>query len=210
MQYTISKALKELKTLDARIMHEINQGVYAGVVKQNNPSNSSYKTANDLKNAIKGTFDSIEKLQDNRNKIKAAVIQSNATTFIDLPVIGNVSIAQAIEYKEVINMRRNFINKAVAEYRKHQHEYDIQKDHVNNIIEQRISAALGNQDQKDDTMSSMIRKQVEQEYSVEFINPKNIEDWAKKELDKVEEFADNVDDLINTSNVMTTIEVDLS
>jgi len=210
MQYTIAKALKELKTLDARIQREIKQGVYSGVVKQDNPTNSSYKTANDLKNAIKGTFDSIEKLQDNRNKIKAAVIQSNATTFIDLPIIGNVSIAQAIEYKEVINMRRSFINKAVAEYRKHQQEYDIQKDHVNNLIEQRIAAALGNQDQKDDTMSSMIRKQVEQEYSVEFINPKNIEDWAKKELDKVEEFADNVDDLINTSNVMTTIEVALN
>jgi len=207
MKYTIAKALKELKTLDARIQREINQGVFAGVVKQDKPTNSSYKTANDLKNAIKGTFDSIEKLQDNRNKIKAAVIQSNATTFIDLPIIGKASIAQAIEYKEVINMRRNFINNAVSEYRKHQQEYDIQKDHVNNVIEQRINAALGNQDQKDDTMSSMIRKQVEQEYSVEFINPKNIEDWAKKELDKVEEFADNVDDLINASNVMTTIEV---
>lgn len=207
MQLTVAKALKELKTLDDKIERAHDNGVYIGITRGNKDVFRRHESEQDIKTAIQSSFDKIAQLRENRAKIKSAVVQSNANSMVELPIIGNVSVAQAIEYKSVIAERKRFIDTVKRQYAQVQQYANRFEQENKNLVEQRINAVSGGDKAPDESIVKGIQDNVESKLGFKVIDPKNILEFVQKELDSIAEFEDNVDDIINTSNVMTVIEI---
>lgn len=204
---TVAKALKEIKTLDDKINRAHSEGVYIGMFRGGKDVQNKFSNEQDMAKAIQSSFDKIDQLRDYRSKVKAAVVQSNAKTMVELPIIGKISIAQAIEYKSVIAERKKLVD-TVKMQMVQIDQYAQRCDQENKqTIEQRISAVSSGDNAPDELVIKSIRESVESQLGYKVVDTKKVREFIQKELDNIAEFEDNVDDIINTSNVMTVIEV---
>ena len=97
---SVTRALVEIKSLDRKIQnaasnssfvsYSVGQGAYKKV-----PNSTPEK----LEQRIKADVQSLEQLIKNRQKIKAAIVQSNAATTVRLNG-SDISVAEAIELKD--------------------------------------------------------------------------------------------------------------
>lgn len=202
---TVAKALKEIKTLDDKINRAHSEGVYIGMFRGGKDVQNKFSNEQDMVKAIQSSFDKIDQLRDYRSKVKAAVVQSNAKTMVELPIIGKISIAQAIEYKSVIAERKRFVDTVKRQYLDVASKSKDFDHHNNHIIEQRINAVSAGDKAPDELVINSIRESVESQLGYKVVDTKKVREFIQKELDNIAEFEDNVDDIINTSNVMTVI-----
>lgn len=204
---TVAKALKEIKTLDDKINRAHSEGTYIGMFRGGKDVHHKFANEQDMVKAIQSSFDKIDQLRDYRSKVKAAVVQSNAQTMVELPIIGKISIAQAIEYKSVIAERKKFVD-TVKMQMVQIDQYAQRCDQENKqTIEQRINAVSSGENAPDELVIKSIRESVDSQLGYKVVDTKKVREFIQKELDCIAEFEDNVDDIINTSNVITVIEV---
>lgn len=207
MKMSVAKALKEIKVTDDKINRAREDGVYIGISQAGKDVSRVYKTEQDMIKGIQSSFDKMDDLRKYRARLKAAVVLSNATTKVNLPLIGEVTVAEAIEYKSVVTERKTFLNKISKYYNQVSMQAQQVEQQNQQVIDQRINALFSGDQKPDETLVKTIKDQVEQERGIKIIDPKDLKEFYTKELDEIIEFEGNVDDILNTSNVMTTIEV---
>ena len=111
MKMSITRALAEIKRLDDRINREIMNGTFVGVTVGKNQLRKMYQgnqTIRDAEAAIKGSFQRVDALMRNRERIKAAVVKSNATVEV---TIGDrtLTVAEAIELKKSVSLKETYL-----------------------------------------------------------------------------------------------------
>lgn len=104
---TITRALAELKLLDSRIDQKIASGEFVYMLSKKNRSNVNPES---LKTTSVASYQSITDLIKRRNRIKSAIILSNANTKV---ILNNeeMTVAEVIEQKQLINFYRNLYGK---------------------------------------------------------------------------------------------------
>ena len=109
MKYSIHRCLAELKTLDSRIGKATDKRFYIGYKKLSAKKEAKTNLApNDFEKEVIGNYDSVIALIRRRNKIKEAVVNSNATTMVEIG--GKIyTVASAIERKESIKYEKNLL-----------------------------------------------------------------------------------------------------
>jgi ribosomal protein L17 len=109
----VSRALAELKRLDDKITRAISSSTFVGVqVGLNDKAqvhNAKGTTVDQLKATIQGAYDSVTELFNQRSKIKAAIVKSNAVTLVKVGAV-EMTVAEAIELKRSIENKRNLLN----------------------------------------------------------------------------------------------------
>ena len=122
---SVHRGLSELKLYNNKII-TLNSGSFVVANKQSNKTIGG-RSVEDVNNLIKGNFDSMVALIENRKRIKDAIVKSNAVT--NVTVAGKVmTVAEAIERKASVEFERNFL-------RVLQNQFAQQ----NNIVEQQNS-----------------------------------------------------------------------
>ena len=105
---SVTRALVELKRLDERIGKAISGGLFiARTVGRdtNKKVVGSSDSVAAVEKRIQGSFDKVTSLITNREKIKSALVMSNATTHVS--IMGrNVTVAEAIELKSTVGFAR--------------------------------------------------------------------------------------------------------
>lgn len=202
-EISITRALSELKTLDARIQR-LTESKWVAMAINKKVSNSTDQQ--DFCATVKATKQQLADLMERRNKIKCAIVQSNAVTKV---TIGSTeyTVAEAIERKNtvqqeeaLVHVLQNQLLKVNAEVEKHNM---VANNQLNNLLGQMVSKEAAVAQESIDALSSSFR---EQNFAV-LVDPLGIETLVKELQESISEFKMNVDFSLSEINAVTKITV---
>ena len=207
----VTQALNELKTLDGRINKAITDGIFVAGAKASDknvvPGMSKEDFATDAI-ASKKSFDDLTKW---REKVKAAVVASNAVTLV--PEL-NMTVAKAIETKTSIKYKKAMLNRMKSQYNRAVAEVNQNNARVEQSVENLVNNAYASGGNKDKSKSysaddyNAIAVPYKKAHEWELIDPLDI----KKSIDALEneisEFESKVDSALQISNCITTITIE--
>lgn len=208
-KYSIHRALSEIKTLDARISKAIGAGRFVGYKK--NSAKGDFSTnllVADFEKDCKSSLESIKALMKRRSDIKTGIVNSNATTMVEIAGI-SMTVASAIERKESIRYEKALLKSMVAQY----------NDMIGNVnrrnegVESQIQSTVNNMMVGENTSKNLeMVKAYSESYRADngwmTIDPIGL----KKEIEELDNyiasFEGEVDYKLVTSNAITEIEIE--
>lgn len=201
-QITITRALSELKTLQARIeSHKLSE--YPSVLEEVRIGHAS--TKEDVKKAGQSFIDKFVFQVDRREKLKAAIVASNAVTKV---TIGGktMTVAAAVELKAISPIVRSAIHANVHHLRSMLLDVSRRNAKAEAGIETIVASLVG----KDGDVQSDLVARVSDEYRnsrlVELKDPAGVEDFLESRLRELDEFLAEVDYVLSISNAVTLID----
>lgn len=205
MDISITRALRELKTLDARIIKKINETTFA-TSKKPKENISGFKTVNDFENKAKESIQSIQDLMNRRKQIKTAIVESNAKTIVE--VVGvKMTVADAIERKNFIEVEKTLLRKMNSDYGQAQ----IRVEQQNELAQDRLDTQLNNMISKDGKTDlhavEGYKKLFWESEETKLIDPVNVNVIASKMAQDIETFEDDVDVALSEINARTFISI---
>lgn len=203
-QISITRALAEIKTLDARIVkanHEryVEMSVGGSVVGSN-------RSEDETKEAIKQKFQSFTDLVKRRNALKCAIVSSNANTKVK---IGDkeMLVAEAIERKNSIAFEEQMINNLRSQYRTAIGKVESTNVQANQRLDQMIEVNLGKDRKASADDYDVIAKPFMAKNEAKLIDPLDLEALTQQLQNDVDEFKLNVDFALSEINAVTKITV---
>lgn len=203
MKMTIHQGLAELKLLDNRIRRGINQ-TYIGI-KQNKADkvDRTNLTKDKFEEAAKANFASVTDLIARRQAIKNAITMSNAVTKVTI-ADKEMTVATAIELKQTIDYKKQLVIELKRQYNSMMSSLEDKNESAEYKIQSEVNALKS--DDKDVIKS--YRDSIEEKYTWSLIDPLVLKDKIEALTKEVEDFENNVDFILSTSNATTTIEID--
>lgn len=203
-QMTITEALRELSLYDEKITKAIIGKAFVGLIKKN----ADEKDKKSAKKEITSNYDSIKKIIDNRDKIKSAVIQSNATTEVTVNGVA-MTVAEAIDKKHSIEQKERLLAKLAGQFDDCKRQLKLIDEDIDSEVEDMLKKIAGS----DATDVAEKRKVLETAYreshAYEIVDPISIEKEIDKLRDEIDGFKKEVDVALSLSNAVTLIEVDI-
>ena len=184
-QMTIQKALTKLKTLKDRLLEK--PGPVLSISQYDKPLSVSFDNLKDMESKLKANFQSQQELLTNYTSIKLAIDKSNTVTTI--MVAGNsYTVAEALNYKNnVIPVNIQYLTRLKSQVELIQRQYTLKTD----------STEFDKIEDKD-LVDALLPK---------ICDPNKISEYIQKEEKKIQDFLDEIDDALVSSNVATMIEV---
>ena len=199
---SITRALVELKTLDARINKHINNSTF--IICKTKNKNFNVQEEAFRKNAT-GDLQSIFDLIERRNLIKTAIMHSNSKTLVNVANI-MMTVSQAIEYKKVIDYKTHLLDTLRIQRNSVTLESECHKDKLQAKIDNNIQIICG-KDKSDSAAILSIAESIKKNDPIEIFDPISI-DKVIKELElSIEDFSANIDFVLSESNATNFIDV---
>jgi hypothetical protein len=208
---SVTRALVELKRTAERIQQTLSGSQFAAVtvgLDQNRKVQGSNKTVAETEASIRGSFDKMDSLIANRQKLKAAIVKSNALTTVT--ILGKtISVAEAIELKSTLDSRRSYLQYV----RQHAMIARSTVEHGNQVledgIEKLLTTAYGSDRAKiDPSIAESIAKPQRQQKQLAMLDPVDIDAKIVKLQDEISQIESEIDFVLSESNARTEIEVD--
>lgn len=209
---TVQQALNELKVIDKRIERKTNETTYAGVSQKGNlvfPNRLSVKPE-DFRAEISSAIDSVFDLIAYRNALKGALLVSNALTKV---TVGKkeMTVAQAIDLKKSNETVKSLLYRISEDLRVANTRGENINEKVERSLQQQESDFLKGENDKNQTIIQFLRDESEKE-KAELVEPnvggKKLTEFVKNQIEQIDDFESNVDLILTTSNVTTTITVE--
>ena len=204
MQITITEALSELKLLKSRIEKGLNTAVFATTAKANTAP-VGYSSVDTFNKKSKASYQSINELIEQRNKIKAYIVKSNALTNI---VIADktYTVAEAIERKGSIQFEKDLLRLMTNQLANANSIAERQNQVNQNKLDSLVETTLG----KEKSDLNAIKPLSDNFWAVnkiDVIDPIGLQEEIEKLSNCIDEFLSAVDTKLTISNSVTTIEV---
>lgn len=213
MKISVTRALVELKNLDKKITQAIGSGVFLGTTVGTDNQKKMAVTGNQdieaAKSTIQGNFDRVCALIDNRQKIKAAVVLSNASTQVTLG--GKIiTVAEAIETKTTLPYKESFLNALKQQFTFCQNQVQTQSTKLEEDIDKMLAVVYGNDKGKIQPEAyAQIAEPRRKERQPAILDPIKIESKIKASQDEIQLIQSELDFVLAESNAKTEIEVDI-
>ena len=214
MKMSITRALVELKRLNDRIEQAILQGKFVSRTVGHNKFQKVIGIPNvsveQAKNKIQASFDKVDALIINREKIKSAIVLSNASTYVS--VLGrSMTVAEAIELKSTVTFRQQYLNTLRNQLMLETREVDKANLELDTVITASLNTIYGNEKGKVDAeMHKAITLPQKEQKEANLLDPMNIQSRIEKLTDEISQLSSEVDFVLSESNAMTQIDVELS
>lgn len=203
---SIHRGLAEIKLLDSRIDRAITEGIYCTHNKRSNQKIQGMEIQDFKDKVIKSSFDKVEELIKRRQRIKSAIVKSNALT--DVEIAGNkMSVAEAIERKMSIEYDRDFLNKLKQQYSTALLNIERNNATLTERADAQINALYQNKENVDPVKIQSLRNDFIDENTFDLIDPVNIKAKIDKLEKEIEDFEVEVDFKLSESNATTFIEI---
>lgn len=204
---TIHRALSELKLLDARINRAISDLNVAGVKKNSGSLVADTRlTPEQFAAQAQSGMDSVLGLIERRDTIKRAIVQSNATTQVE---IGGVkyTVAEAIERKTSIQYDKALYQKLNQAKTGMMRNYNQLQKSMEDALERQLQV-MGGADKtaKSEGLLAFAEGYREQN-GYEMIDPLGVDGLVTNMRNDIEAFEADVDSVLSESNAVTFIEV---
>lgn len=204
----VTEGLNQLKLLDSRIRNGIAKANFICASKLSDKNARPGVSKEDFINDAKADYQSINDLIAEREKIKAAIIESNAVTEIEIAG-EKMTVAKAIDRKESILYLTDLLC-----HMKNQYDTSIATVNSKNVdmektIDSMLAQAYG-RDQKekvDENTYNAIAAPIKLNRETGLVDPLNLKDEIDKLEAYVEDFLSNIDAKLQISNCITFIEV---
>lgn len=212
MQISITRALSELKVLQDRINRSIIEGVFVGVTTgKGNYSTSvvgGVKTTLEAASAtIQGSFDKVEDLITRRQKIKSAIILSNAKTLVNING-KEMTVAEAIEMKSTVESKKIQLQGMRNQFNAANQIINQVNTTLEAVIQQSLDKVYGTEKSKvDSTLLESIADPQRQQKEASLLDPCKIADKIEKLQNEIQILESEVDFTLSESNAKTVIEV---
>jgi hypothetical protein len=201
---SVHRGLSELKLYNNKI-DTANHNSFVLANKQSNKVIGG-RSLEEVTNSIKGSFDSMVALIENRKRVKNAIVKSNANT--NVVVAGKtMTVAEAIERKVSIELERNFLRNLQSQFIQQNNAVEQQNAQLQPKLESFLQASLG--DKRDVETVKAYTKTFEDNNKYVLIDPCHIQDYMQKLAKDIEEFASQVDYILSESNATTFFDVEL-
>ena len=204
----VTQALNELKTLGSRIDRAIAEADFITASKVSEKNAAPGKTKDVFNKEAKTSMQQINDLIERREKIKAAVIASNAVTEVEIGGV-KMTVAKAIDTKDSIEFKQDLLNMMKAQYAQAMKKVEDANQKMEKKIDDLVTTAYG-KDGKDKIQESdfdAIAKPYRSANETGLVDPLGIEKKIKELSEYIEAFKSNVDSVLQISNCTTFIEV---
>ena len=203
---TVHQALCELKIIDKRIAESVDKEVICAN-RYNNPKINGM-SVDDVKISLRANYDKTKSLIDRKNAMKAALVQSNATTFI---YVGGVqmSVAQAIyENGDGIDIKTSVLNEYKRQYSVAVNKVSAENgDKLDTKVENYLINTFGNCEKGNKTDDMVKAEEIfRKNNQYDLIDPNGLKAEIDRLQDKIDTFKAEVDSALQISNATTTIE----
>jgi hypothetical protein len=206
---TIHRALSELKLIDARIEKAINLVQPTGLMQIGKPVNG-FIPKEDFEKDVKSKYQSVIDLIDRKNSIKSAIVKANGITLVK---IGSkeMTIADAINFKTVIEVKKKLINRLVQTHKSVKVNFTQENEKVNSVALENAKIMIGKQDDNrvkptDEDVKNIVEPFVKRN-EFHLIDPLKVEGLTEKLQLEVDEFEAEVDAVLSEINAITIIEI---
>ena len=204
---TVTAGLVDLKTYDSRIMKAIDDGGFIGAKKKQSDKVGHLNVNNFIDNA-KSNYQSVIDLISNRAKLKSAIVQSNATTTVE---IGGVTytVAQVIERKSSIEYDKKLLESLKQQYKKATDTVLKENIKADSKVDMMLTTYFGKDTDKkiNENDIKIIADQIMGQNEWELIDPLDLYSKIEKLEEDISTFEANVDKELTISNSTTFIEV---
>lgn len=198
-----NEEVKLLKKKIKKLQNDFtNKNYFVVGTKEENLKN---KEENDKKiENFKSSFDSYKKLKKNINKIRQAIMEFNATHYIN--VAGEtLSVALALEKFKSQTNDCDFLFYQVSNLNM---EKKNKTNTANRTIQDMENRLLGGNRQPSKAEMDLL-EETKEKNKIEVLDPLNIEQLYDEEITKEQEFLQKINIELNKINVQNTITIDL-
>lgn len=205
MEISITRGLAELKTLDARINKSIQE---ASMIANTTGKKIvvGYQTNEQFEEKSKSSYQSVTDLIKRRNAIKAAIVQSNANTTVE--VVGStMTVAEAIERKTSIAYEQILLNKMKSEYVNAIRKFEQEDAKVKERLDELLKTTFGKDVKVDVNQYDSTAKPFLEQNEPKLVDPLKLKNEIENLEKVIEEFSLNVDFVLSESNTMNKITI---
>lgn len=204
MQHSITALLCELKLLSARIEKEIAASSFVVCTKADKAP-QGFKDVASFNVKAKGSLDSIKAMIARRNKIKAAIVKSNAEVVVKVGTV-EYTVAEAIERKNSINFEKSLLSKLMGQFKLAAGQVEMANRQEESRLDQQLLTILG-KDKADATLAKTITDNFWKENKSAMVDPCDAASLSEKLSKDIEDFLSNIDIALSISNAKTEIEI---
>lgn len=200
---SVTRALAELKLLDARINKANNEMKFAVCVTKNTNYNIN---RSDFCAKTTAAFQSLNDLISRREKLKSAIMKSNATTLVK---IGSkeMTVVEAIEMKKTISYKVFTLDMLKRQRLQVTKEFEAHKTKVKASIDANIASICSRDVKPDASTIQELSDAIWKSEPVEIFDPLGMDKLIETLTAEIEDFQSNVDFALSESNSLTMIEV---
>lgn len=203
---TIHRALAELKLIDARIEKAIEAMEPTGLTQSGRLVNQVYKRE-EFEESARAKFQSVNDLIERKTKIKSAIVRANGVTLVTINE-KNMTIADAINFKYVVEYKKKLINTLEKRHRSMVAKMEMTNKQVEDNALKLAEAALQKNNVKiSDGDAVAITGPYIEKNQFHLIDPLKVEELVGKLRDEVNAFESEVDAVLSEINAVTIIEV---
>jgi len=207
---TVTRGLAELKLLDSRINKGVaNSGYFIDVVQKKTESgNKALKSGMsviDFEKRALSSYQSILDLIDRRNKIKNAILQSNANTKVKIGE-REYTVIEAIDQKNAIEYKQSLLSTMRNQFAMVLREVETAKSKVEQQVETMLSQNLGANKKTNENDYDMIAKPFIEANELKLVDPLKLQNKIDQFDKAIDEFKTEVDFVLSESNSRTEIE----
>lgn len=198
---SVTQALAELKLLRRRIQHVLDDADFVCVKKKRDNLDVAKFSAE-----ATAAYQSHQDLVARYNKMKAAIVQSNAVTRV---AIGDQSytVADAVERKRNIEMEKGFLALLQSKYAEAKAELEAHQVLEQARVERLLQVELGKEAKTNvETIQSLTETFLAQN-KAELVDPLNLAEKIRVLNHSIEEFETKVDWVLSESNGRTLITI---
>lgn len=203
---SVTKALRELKTLDARIEKKINESTFV-TAKKPKENIRGHKDVKSFEDDAKEVLQSIQDLITRRKKIKKALVESNASTITEVATV-KMTVADAIERKNFLSIEKSFVRKLHSDFSKAQAKAEKDNETAQSRLDTQLNNMVSKETKTDNSAVDGYKKlfwDAEESKLIDPVDAKKLADDLERDI---ESFEGDVDDALNEINARTTITID--
>jgi len=202
MRISITQALPELKLLEKRIEKLDYDIANWCKVSHNGAPVDKDKHKKETESQLQSYMDLITR----RNTIKRAIILSNAQTKVKIGSFEG-TVAEAIEYKMSISMKRGLLLNMKDCIQTKRDEYERLKGQVDARLERLLQSELGKDVKTNPETITALTNSFRDNNKVEFIDPLDLSAKIATLEEEIDSFETNVNWVLSESNAVTMIGI---
>lgn len=202
---SIHQALAELKLLDKRISSATNGANFIDTAVGHKPVRG-FNTVKDYEDYATSAYQSATALISRRNRIKAAVVLSNATTTVKVGLV-ELTVAEAIERKTTIVYEQRLLAKMTQDYNNAVRAVDTENRSVQARLEDLLKISLGTERKGKEAEAEAISKTFKEDNDARLIDPIGLRKKIDALTEHIETFLSQIDYRLSESNTLTTVTI---
>lgn len=198
---SITQALAELKLLRKRLDGVLDDAKFVALKTKTRPVDTEK-----FSRSAQGSFQSFRDLLDRYNRIKAAIVVSNAAARVS--VAGReYSVAEAVERKRSIETERRCLTLMQLQWQQVQREYENHNQTQQERLDKLVLQELGKDNKTSVEVVQNLTDAFWKNNKADVVDPLGLEERIKEYSKDIEEFELNVDWVLSEANGRVVIKV---